>query len=138
MRIRYSMIVVALAGLVVSAPPAAAVPLTMYQVSLDTSALGAGVFGLDVQLTDGSGTDDGNSTVTLSNVNFGGGSAIGAPTLAGGATGDVIAGASLTDSASSTSSCRTSPRAARCRSRWVWRLMGRKLRLTSSRWPFST
>jgi hypothetical protein len=56
-----------------------------------------GPFSLDFQLNDGSGLGDGNNTVTLSNFRFGGGSAAGAPTHIGGATGNLASGISLTD-----------------------------------------
>jgi hypothetical protein len=75
-------------------------PITI-TVSLDTSALighPAGPFSLDFELTDGSGTDDGNNTVTLSDFQFGGGGAQGTATLVGGATGDLTSTVVLTDS----------------------------------------
>ena len=68
-----------------------------FTVTLNTSVL-AGPFSLDFQLVDGSGLGDGNNTVMLSNFNFGGGSAVGLPTLAGMATGSAGAGFSLKDS----------------------------------------
>jgi hypothetical protein len=40
--------------------------------------------------TDGSGVADGNNTVTMSNVDFGGGRASGSPTLFGGANGTLV------------------------------------------------
>jgi hypothetical protein len=46
-------------------------------ISIDTSSLAGNAnapFTLDFQLIDGSGSDDGNNTVTLSDFNFGGGS----------------------------------------------------------------
>jgi hypothetical protein len=68
-------------------------------VSLDTSGL-AGPFELAFILTDGSGGGDGNNTVTLSNFLFGGGSAGAVDALLsfGGASGNLISGASLVDS----------------------------------------
>ena len=81
------------ASVVVAAP-------TVYNVSLNTSALvGQGTFNLDLQFNDGSGTADGNNSLTLNSFLFGGGSASGAPTLAGGASGTVGTSVSLTDSA---------------------------------------
>jgi hypothetical protein len=73
----------------------------MFHVSLDTSSLTtlAGPFSLDYQLNDGSGTNDANNTAILSNFAFGtGGSTLGTPTLAGGATGDLNTSVTLTDS----------------------------------------
>jgi hypothetical protein len=73
----------------------------IYDVSIDTSALignAAGPFSLDFQFTDGSGTGDGNNTVTLGNFTFGAGSATGSPTTAGAVSGDLTSGVSLTDS----------------------------------------
>lgn len=80
------------------ARPAAAVSLTFYSVSINTSGLGGGLFALDFQLTDGSGSNDANSLVTLTNFNFGTGAASGAPVLSGGASGDTVVGVSLVDS----------------------------------------
>ncbi len=100
MRIK-SWLVVALsvASLAVSAPRALAAPLAFYQVNIDTTALAGGLFALDFQLTDGSGTGNGNSLVTLSDFAFGGGSAPASPMLTGGASGNVAAGANLADTA---------------------------------------
>lgn len=80
-----------------SGTAATASPLTTYQISIDTTALNGGFFQLDFQLNDGSATGDGNSMVTLTNFNFGGGAASGAPLLSVGASGDTINGASLSD-----------------------------------------
>jgi len=71
-------------------------------VSLDTSTLVGvpGFFEVDFQLNDGSGTGDGNNTAIISDFDFGGGTAVGSPTfLIGGASGDLLTGVSLTDSA---------------------------------------
>lgn len=75
----------------------------IYTVNLDTSPLMGvvGDFALAFQLNDGSGADDANNTVTLSNFNFGGGGAAGCPlncTLLGGALGDATATVTLNDS----------------------------------------
>ncbi len=75
----------------------------VYTVNLDTSPLMsvAGDYALAFQLNDGSGAGDANNTVTLSNFNFGGGSAAGCPvncTLLGGASGDATTTVNLTDS----------------------------------------
>ncbi|MEJ7708650.1 MAG: hypothetical protein WKF84_02055 [Pyrinomonadaceae bacterium] len=72
-------------------------------ITFDTSSLvGGGVFSLDFQLADGAGDilGDANNTVTLSGFNFGvGGDVVGAPTLDGGASGNISTTVSLTDSA---------------------------------------
>jgi hypothetical protein len=57
----------------------------------------AGPFTLALQLTDGSGSGDANSTVTLRNFTFGGGGASGSPTLTGNASGDVLSTVTLMD-----------------------------------------
>jgi len=70
-------------------------------VSLDTSAL-SGSFELAFIFTDGSGTDDANNTVTLSNFLFGVGGSAGTVDTAlstGGVSGDLTSGVSLVDSA---------------------------------------
>ncbi len=62
--------------------PRAARADAIYNVSLDTSSLignAAGPFSLDFQFNDGSGTNDGNNTVTLTNFAFGGGGGEQAP-----------------------------------------------------------
>lgn len=73
----------------------------IYNVTLDTSSLvgdPAGPFYLYVEFTDGSGIGDANNTVTLSDVTFGGGSALGSPVMFGGASGSLETGVSITDS----------------------------------------
>ncbi|MGA2264163.1 MAG: NF038129 family PEP-CTERM protein, partial [Acidobacteriota bacterium] len=50
------------------------------------------------QLIDGSGTGDGNNTVTLTNFHFGGGSATPSPILFGGVSGDISGTVTLNDS----------------------------------------
>jgi len=72
-----------------------------YTVSLKLSTLAghpAGPFAVAFQLTDASGTGDANNTVTISGLNFGGGSPTGTPTLLGGATGSLSSTVTLTDS----------------------------------------
>jgi hypothetical protein len=70
----------------------------VYTVSLNTGAI-SGVAGYAVGLSfqDGSGAGDNNNAVTLSNFAFGGGSAGGAPVLAGGASGDIHSSVTLSD-----------------------------------------
>jgi hypothetical protein len=73
---------------------------TSFNVLLDTSTLvgnPAGPFALDFQLNDGAGVGDGNNTATLSNFQFGGGSASDSPTWFGGASGDLASSVVLTD-----------------------------------------
>ena len=72
-----------------------------YNVTLDTTPLvghPAGPFYVYAAFTDGSGVDDANNTVTLTDFNFGGGSALGGPVVFGGATGSLETGVSITDS----------------------------------------
>ena len=72
----------------------------IFDVSVDTSALignPAGPFSIEFQLNDGSGTNDGNNTVLVSNFNFGGGMPVGAATLIGGAIGDLSSTVKITD-----------------------------------------
>ena len=74
---------------------------TLFTVSLDTSSLignANGPFSLDFQLNDGSGTNDGNNTAKLSNFNFGSGTATGAATNSGGASGNLTSGVTIKDS----------------------------------------
>jgi hypothetical protein len=60
----------------------------------------AGPFSLDFQLTDGSGANDGNNSVTLSNFTFGGGGApFGAANALGGVSGVLPGTITLTDTA---------------------------------------
>jgi hypothetical protein len=71
---------------------------TITHVDVNTAPLvgsAAGPFSLDFQLLGSF-----SNTATVSNFSFGGGSAVGAPTLAGGATGSLASGVTLTDSAS--------------------------------------
>ncbi|TCV90662.1 NF038129 family PEP-CTERM protein [Sulfurirhabdus autotrophica] len=73
----------------------------IYTVTLNTTAIAGGNYALAFQLTDGSGTGDGNNTATLGNFNFGGGSAAGCPancTLFGDASGDATSSVILNDS----------------------------------------
>ncbi len=89
----------ALALLLITAATASAG--TLYNVSIDTSSLignAAGPFQLDFQFIDGSGTDDGNNTVTLGSFNFGGGSYDLSATTTGGVSGDPSTSIVLVDS----------------------------------------
>ena len=72
-----------------------------YNVTLDTTPLvghPAGPLYFEVVFTDGSGFGDGNNTVTLGDVAFGGGSALGSPFVFGGASGSLETGVTITDS----------------------------------------
>ncbi len=74
---------------------------TIFTVTLNTTPLvasAAGPFSLAFQLNDGSGTNDGNNTATITNFNFGGAAAFGSPTTFGGASGDLTGTVTLTDS----------------------------------------
>jgi hypothetical protein len=81
--------------LLVSASESAAT--TIYLVTWDTSPIqAAGDFSLDFQFLDGDGVQ--NNTVVLSDFSFGaGGSASGAPSLLGGASGDIATTITLVD-----------------------------------------
>ncbi len=72
----------------------------LYDVLINTSPLmtsSAGPFSLDFQFTDGSGTSDGNNTVTVSNFDFGSGAPIGMPIIVGGVVGDLTSNITMTD-----------------------------------------
>ncbi|HLP08173.1 MAG TPA: NF038129 family PEP-CTERM protein [Opitutaceae bacterium] len=91
----------ALSLLAFFATPFAANADATYNVQLDTSSLVApGAFSLNFQFGSGSEFDLDN-TVTLSNFNFGGGSAMGTASLSGYALGDLTSGITLQDSAPS-------------------------------------
>ncbi|MCX6632696.1 MAG: NF038129 family PEP-CTERM protein [Candidatus Solibacter sp.] len=85
------------AGLILLLAAAPAWAGVVYNVTLNTGALPAGSYSLLFQLTDGSGTNDGNNIVTLSNFAYGGGGAVAGPQLWGGASGDLTSGVTLTD-----------------------------------------
>ena len=83
------------------APAVSSADVITYDFGLNTSTLighAAGPFSLEFQLNDGSGTGNGNNTALLNSFTFGGGSAVGLPTLTGGATGDAGGSVTLTDS----------------------------------------
>jgi PEP-CTERM motif len=72
----------------------------IYNVTLNTAPLvghPAGPFYVELTFTDGSGIGDANNTVTLSNFNFGGGSALGGPLVFGGASGSLETGVTIVD-----------------------------------------
>ncbi|HEX5229016.1 MAG TPA: NF038129 family PEP-CTERM protein [Bryobacteraceae bacterium] len=84
-----------------AALPSSAWADAIYNVSLDTSNLignTAGPFSLDFQFNDGSGTNDGNNTVTLSNFAFGAGGPTGSAVTNGSVSGDLTSSVTLTDS----------------------------------------
>lgn len=71
-----------------------------FTVSFDTSGLmgsAAGPFTLNFQLTDGSGSDDGNNSVTLANFTLGGGSLQGVGSSFGNVSGDLSNQLAMTD-----------------------------------------
>ena len=71
---------------------------TMFSVSLNTSGLDKTAdYVLDFQFNDGSGTDDGNNTATISNFDFGTGTSDGLASTIGGASGDVNSSVVITD-----------------------------------------
>jgi hypothetical protein len=96
---RYEQIVTLLIAAAASAPASAG---TIYQVTMDTSALlGQGTFYVDFQFNDGSGAPPGlnNNQVTVSAFNFGTGGTAGSPlTPIGGASGDMGSSVTLVDS----------------------------------------
>jgi hypothetical protein len=88
----------------IHAGTAAANP-SVTRVVLDTTPLvdhPAGPFSIVVSLTDGSGLGDGNTTVRMADIDLGGGAALQDVALVGGASGDLQAGITLSDSASPT------------------------------------
>jgi hypothetical protein len=73
-----------------------------YTVMVNTAGLigsPSAPFSLDFQLTDGSGTGDGNNTATVSGFAFGGGGPSGGAFTTGGVGGDLGSAVTLTDSA---------------------------------------
>jgi hypothetical protein len=96
MRLSYWILALLLAG--ATAEPARS--SVAYNVVLDTSSLAAAPDGYSLffQLNDGSGSNDANNTVTLSNFAFGSGGAMGLPQVSGGASGDFYSTVTLTDS----------------------------------------
>ena len=102
---RFSMFTVC-AGLLLWNGPATraqATPQTLYHVTLDTSQLPshpAGLFSLEFSLIDGSGVGNGNSTVVVTNFNFGtNGAYNGDPSTNGGVSGDLSSAVTLVDTA---------------------------------------
>ena len=96
---RFVVISVLLAGLGMAASPAAA---TSIHVQVNTAPLNgnaAAPFYVDFSFTDGSGTLAGPNTVVVSNFTFAGGGAVGAPTLSGGAAGNLASSVTLSDNA---------------------------------------
>src|SRR5438876_718777 len=79
-------------------PSVSGAALLAFHVDVNTAPLvgnSAGPFSLDFQLIDGSGTLAVPNTVTLSNFTYGGGGAVGLPTLSPGATGSLTSTISL-------------------------------------------
>jgi hypothetical protein len=91
-------VVAAIAAIVTGAAEAAT---RRTYVSINTAPLvghPAGPFTLVFSMTDGSGIGDESSTVTITAVDFGGGSAAGSSVLVGGATGTLNSGVAISDS----------------------------------------
>jgi hypothetical protein len=102
MRIRKTL-KLALAGcvLLTAAQSARASGTSTYRVSLNTAPLighPAGPFTFLVAMTDGSELSDRNNTVSIRNLDFGGGNALGNAATFGGASGDLGSGVTITDS----------------------------------------
>jgi len=88
------------AGVLLGAPAGHATTFN-YNVFVNTAGMAgspAAPFSLDFQLTDGSGTGDGNNTATVSGFNFGGGGPLGGAFGTSGVSGDLGSSVSLTDS----------------------------------------
>lgn len=97
--IRYASLI---AGVYWALNPALVQANQLYTVNLNTAPLIghlAAPFYLDFQLNDGSGMGDANNTATLSNFQFGGGSATGSPSTQGGASGNLSSTVVIQDSA---------------------------------------
>jgi hypothetical protein len=104
MTLKWFATLAAVASLAVVHPgPACASSFSVVDVTLDTSPLtvapgmSSAPFSLIFQLTDGSGTNDGNNTVNVDNFVFGGGGSTLGATLFGGASGGLGSGIVLTD-----------------------------------------
>ena len=102
---RFSMFTVC-AGLLLWNSPAAraqTTPQTLYHVTVDTSQLQghpAGLFSLEFSIIDGTGLGEGNSTVVVTNFNFGtNGAYDGDPSTNGGVSGDLSSAVTLVDTA---------------------------------------
>jgi hypothetical protein len=97
MRKKLAVVVLAALSVAGHAAVSQAAPI-LYDVTIDTTALiGApgGPFSLNFQLIDGGGEVTNNAT--LGDFQFAGGGAVGSPTLAGGALGDLSSAVTLTD-----------------------------------------
>ena len=73
----------------------------IYTVTVNTAPLVghlAGPFSILFALTDGSGLGEANNTITLTNVDFGGGNGFGTVGIIGGASGSLENGVLMTDS----------------------------------------
>lgn len=82
---------------------AGAAGTSTYNVSMNTAPLighPAGPFTFYVAMTDGSGLSDGNNIITISNLDFGGGRALGNVATLGATSGDLASGVTLSDSSS--------------------------------------
>jgi hypothetical protein len=83
-----------------SAPVSHSADSVTFHVALNTQPLighPAGPFSVVLILTDGSGLGDANNAAMISDLDLGGGSALGSPLVLGGASGALDAGVALTD-----------------------------------------
>lgn len=88
-------------ALIVASRSAEAATSVTYDVAVNTAPLighPAGPFSIMFALTDGSGFSDGNNTVIITPLDFGGGMSLGSPSLWGGASGSLETSVTLVDS----------------------------------------
>src|SRR2546426_1294606 len=89
-------------ALVPGATTVAHAATTATSISVDTGPLidhSAGPFTLLFAMTDGSGIGDANNTVTIGDIDLGGGAALAPPTVVGGASGDAMTVIVINDTA---------------------------------------
>jgi PEP-CTERM motif len=99
---RFALISVLVAGLAAAAASPAEATSISFHVQVNTSPLIGSPLAplfLDFMLIDGSGSLAVPNTVVINNFNFGGGSAVGSPTLSGGAIGNLTSSVTLSDNA---------------------------------------
>jgi hypothetical protein len=99
---RFALISVLFAGLAAAAASPAEATSISFHVQVNTSPLIGSPLAplfLDFMLIDGSGSLAVPNTVVINNFNFGGGSAVGSPTLSGGAIGSLASSVTLSDNA---------------------------------------
>lgn len=99
---RFALISVLVAGLAAAAASPAQATSISFHVQVNTSPLIGSPLAplfLDFMLIDGSGSLAVPNTVVINNFSFGGGSAVGSPTLTGGAIGNLTSSVTLSDNA---------------------------------------